>query len=83
MGECKSSAEIWHSRCRTWHEFWHSSEPSHWMEAIEHADAGGERNERVLRGDRRVVQARREEADVDNSGAVALVDVLAWILADH
>ena len=32
------------------------------MEAVENADTGGERNERVLRGDAGVVRERRERA---------------------
>ena len=37
-----------------------TKEASQTMEAVEHADAGGERNERMLRGDAAVVRERRE-----------------------
>ena len=49
------------------------------MEAPEGADEEGERDERVLRGDKRVVQ-RRREASLPHSRARAAVHV--WSLTD-
>ena len=42
------------------------------MEAVEHADVGGERNERVLRGDAGVVQERREQATSSSRSRAAV-----------
>ena len=42
------------------------------MEAVEHADAGGERTDRMLRGDAAVVRERRERAAASSRSRAAV-----------
>ena len=49
------------------------------METIDGADAGGQRDERLLRGDERVVQARRELAADGVSLRLSMKVVSRWV----
>ena len=55
---------FWHSRIHSGHQ--------ERMDAVEQADAGGERNDRVLRGDAAVVRERRERAVASSRSRAAV-----------